>query len=127
MAKPQRIGGLHVDPAVSDFQKNAAPNLAALTRKQRADRLRVRVKYDLPPAMKEAVEEGARQVDTSASQFAMFLLGFALDQLPKNSNLRKVLHDAKVTTHSIRFSYNLELPDSWPACSDKGDRGSDGN
>ena len=73
-AKGNRAGGLGIDPAVTAWQADAATNIAALTAKQRKDRERVRVKYDLTPQLKAAVEDGAKAEHTSASQLAAFLL-----------------------------------------------------
>ena len=66
-----RVGGLAVDPAIRDWQRSAAENTAALTKKQRQDRKRTTAKYDVPSWLKDAVAEVAQENETSASQMAM--------------------------------------------------------
>ena len=81
--KGERKGGIHVDPAVAEWQQGAAPNVAALTKKERRDRQRVRVKADLPVEVKTAVERVAGEAETSESQLVAFLVAWGLKRLPR--------------------------------------------
>lgn len=120
--KAKRQGGLQIDPAVAKWQEEAVENLAALSKKQRRDRERVRVKYDILPEMKLAIETEAKLVDTSASQLAAFLLAWALKEYAAgNSDLRQAVRDARMAARTLKFSYNLTIPEGWVS------RGSDGD
>ena len=109
-----RQGGLKIDPAVRAFQERAAENPAALSKKQKKDRQRVRVKYDLPPALKAAIEEAAAEERTSASQLAAFVLGWAMgkwadEESEVGKELRGLVFEAKRPSKSMRFDWNLEV------------------
>jgi len=120
--RAKRQGGLQIDPAVAQWQEEAAQNLAALSKKQRRDRDRVRVKYDILPEMKAAIEAEAKQIDTSASQLAAFLLAWALKEYAAgNPDLRQSLRDAKMTARTLKFSYNLAIPEGWVKRESDGD------
>lgn len=120
--KAKRQGGLQIDPAVEKWQEEAALNLAALSKKQRRDRDRVRVKYDILPEMKAAIEAEAKEIDTSASQVAAFLLAWALNEYAAgNSDLRQALRDARMTARTLKFSYNLTIPEGWVRRESDGD------
>ena len=110
--KPTRVGGMRVDPAVAAFQRGAATNMAALSRKQLADRARVRVKADLPVAVKQAVAAEAARLETSESQVVAFLLAWALYELHAgNPELVDALETARVYSRALRFLYDLPIPD----------------
>ncbi len=110
--RPERKGGLRVDPAVAAFQKNAATNTAALTAKQRRDRKRVRVMYDLAPEVKGAIERIADEQDTSASQAAALLLAWAAGRYFEGNGvakeLREAFHDGREPARTPRFEWNVE-------------------
>ena len=111
--KPSRVGGVRVDPAVAAFQQSAATNVAALSRKQLADRARVRVKADLPVEVKQAVAAEAARLETSESQVVAFLLAWALHELRTgNTELVEALETARVYSRALRFLYDLQLPDA---------------
>jgi hypothetical protein len=105
--QPVKKGGLSgFDPAVIDFKKKAAQNKrVVLSAKQVRDRARARVKYDLPPQIKAAVEQAAALRGTSASQMAGWLLLYALLYCPT--------HAPRKPSHSPFFDWNLELPEDW--------------
>lgn len=114
--KPMRVGGVRVDPAVEAFQRGAATNMAALSRKQLADRARVRVKADLPVEVKQAVAAEAERLETSESQVVAFLLAWALHELHAgNAELVKALETARVYSRALRFLFNYEIPDAFLA------------
>jgi hypothetical protein len=123
--KNQRVGGLAtqtIDPAVVQWVVAAAENKAALSKKQRQDRQRVRVKYDLPPWLKQSIEALANddQFDTSASQAAAFLLAYGVHRLRcGDQELRNALMAAKEPARTLQFSWNLVIPEEWTtSCSD---------
>jgi hypothetical protein len=112
MAK--RVGGLRRDPAVSEWQRTAAANTAAMTKKQRKDRQRIRVKYDVTPGLKGRIEQAAKEEGTSASQLAAFLLTWAMDRWedpdhPVGVELRELVDEAKSPSRSMRIEWNLDL------------------
>jgi len=103
--KGDRVGGLGIDPGVKDWYKD---------RKQLRDRARVRVKYDLPPSLKKAIEDEAAGWETSASQFAAFLLAWAMHEYhAKNEGLRQAIRKAQTPAKALRFVNDLEIPDEW--------------
>jgi len=110
----QRKGGTNIDPDLAKWQKEAAENRAALSRKQVKDRARVRVKYDLPPLLKTAIEAEAKGWGTSASQLAAFLLAWAMREYnAHNDGLRQAIREARTPTKTLRFTYDLAIPDEW--------------
>jgi hypothetical protein len=114
--KPMRVGGVRVDPAVAAFQRGAATNVAALSRKQLADRARVRVKADLPVAVKQAVAAEAARLETSESQVVAFLLAWSLHELHAgNAELVEALETARVYSRALRFIYDLQIPGAFLA------------
>jgi hypothetical protein len=114
--KPKRVGGVRVDPGVAEWQRSAATNLAALSRKQLADRARVRVKADLLVEVKQAVAAEAERLETSESQVVAFLLAWALHELRTgNTELVEALETARAYSRALRFLFNLEIPDRFLA------------
>ena len=112
--KGERKGGLKVDPAVADWQKTAAPNVAADTKKQGRDRERVRVKADMPVELKEAVSREADRLETSDSQLVAFLVAWGLKELAAGDrDLVKALEGGRVWAKALRFRYDLTIPDDW--------------
>ena len=122
-AKGERKGGTHVkieptqtgiDPRVEQWQKDAATNLAALSAKQRKDRQRVRVKYDLDPALKATIEATAKAEGTSASQVAAFLLAWGMKEYRAgNAELRSALDAGRSNARTPRVANNLDAPHGW--------------
>jgi hypothetical protein len=113
-----RVGGLGkgVDPAVARWQEKAHTNPAALTAKQKRDRARTRARYDVPQIIKESVEAAAEDpdIDTSASQFAAFLLAFALVEYYRgNETIQRMLYEGLTITRSMNFSRDLDIPSEW--------------
>jgi hypothetical protein len=107
--KGTRKGGLRVDPAVQEWQEKAVTNVAALTRKQRYDRARVRVKLDVPAEVKAALEEHAGELETSGSQLAAFLLAWAMAELREgNRELAEAIERSKVWARALRFKFDLD-------------------
>lgn len=114
--RDKRRGGLSgADPKIKEWQKRAATNVAALTAKQRRDRERVRVKYDMPRELKEKIEEAAKAEGTSASQFAVFLLDWIMnrweageDQNEIGLRVWELMQEHKVPSRSMRFEWNLK-------------------
>ena len=110
-AKPARQGGLRIDPAVGEWQKGAALNRATRTGKEKRDAGRVRVRVDVPPAVKRAVEVEAEKLQTGESQVASFLLAWALAELRGgNVGLARLLESCTLLARTLRFEYALEIP-----------------
>jgi hypothetical protein len=116
MAERKRIGGLtggptNLDPEIIKLRNGAATNQAALTRKQKQDRERVRARYDIDPRLKKAIEDAARSeaIDTSFSQFAEILLAYAYANF-KQGKLERYF-DEREFSNTPRFRYNYDLPE----------------
>jgi len=112
-ANKKRVGGLRADPEVLAWQQAAAVNTAALTKKERADRKRVRVKYDVSADLKARVEKAAKGEGTSASQLAAFLLEWLMGHYEDEGSevgaeLRELVDKAKVASRSMRIEWNLD-------------------
>lgn len=112
MAKGERRGGLRIDPAVREWQQGAARNEAALTRRQRYDRERVRVRLDVPPAVAQGLEREAATWETSQSQLGAFLLGWALTKLHSGDDdeLGVAIDGARRWSKAINVKFDLEIP-----------------
>ena len=106
-------GGQRLDPAIKEVLSNAVENKAALTAKQRRDRKRAKVTYDVAPPIQQAVESVAKKEDTSSSQIAALFLAFALQAYASKDEALLTALDAKVRARTPRFSWNLHLPDKW--------------
>jgi len=99
-----RVGGLgKLDPAVVEFQKRAAQNPQTVTRKQRQDRKRVRVNFDVPLELKAALEKIAdmEHEDTSMAQVAALLLSWAT---------RAYIEEERFLARTPKFAYNIDVP-----------------
>ena len=112
--KRERRGGLRVDPAVAEWQRTAAENVAALSRKQRRDRRRVRVRLDMPPGLKERIEAAAQAEGTSVSQLGAFLLNWLMAHYedPESEiggELRARVEGARAPSRSMKIEWNLEF------------------
>lgn len=109
----ERKGGLKVDPAVADFQRRAAVNSAALTKKQRRDRKRVAVRYDLSDIeVKAAIEGVAAEVGTTASQVGEFGLMVFLamwEAEGEDGALHRAVYACIEPSRSMRFEFNVNL------------------
>jgi len=109
--KPTRQGGLRIDPAVAEWQHGAAANRSTHTAKERRDTARTRVRLDVPPVVKAAVEREAANRSTGESQIASFLLAWALAELRSgNPALRALLEASTLGARTLRFQYVLEIP-----------------
>ena len=80
------------------------------------DSERIRVKYDLDPELKAVIERIAKREDTSASQIAQLLLGWAVQMYAKdNQKLLASISNCKLRSRTPRFGWNLRLPRRWTA------------
>jgi NADPH-dependent glutamate synthase beta subunit-like oxidoreductase len=108
------LAKVNLDPAVASMLKGASENRSALTRKQKTDRKRIRVKYDLDPALKGAIEREAKRIGTSASQYAAFLLEFAAKEARAgNAEIIEAVANGKSESATMKFEWNLDSPKSW--------------
>ena len=108
------IKGLDSDVRATLLQ-GAVANKAALTAKQKRDRQRTRVRYDIAPTVKAAVEQIAKKEDTSASQIGEVLLVYGLlAYLRKDDELMQAMsmHTRK-RSRTPRFYWDMELPQTW--------------
>ncbi len=107
-------GGQRLDPAIKQVLKTAVENKAALTAKQRRDRKRQRASYDITSSIQGAIQYLAKKEDTSASQIVEMLLSFGLQAYVNGDvGLLSALMDSKSPAHTLRFSWNLSIPDEW--------------
>ena len=114
MKDKRRIGGLGLDPAVAEWRKRAAENKAALTKKQRRDRARSRAHYDLSAELQQALQDVAKQEDTSISQVVEMFLWYALHHYRRGSvELKDAFNDGRRPARTPRFSWNYDPPDAW--------------
>ncbi len=115
----QRYSGLtaggRLDPKVAEMLQDAVPNKAALTAKQKRDRQRKRVMYDIDPTIKAVVQSFAKREDTSASQFVEILLAFGLRAyLRGDPELKQAMSlETRKRSRTPRFYWDLALPDEW--------------
>lgn len=113
-ARP-RVGGLSgIDPDVAAFQKTAAQNPAALTKKQRRDRKRLRTIFDIEPELKAAIEHIAARESTSASQVAAMLLAYGLRTYARaDAELREAFREDRTPARTPRFEWMISAPETW--------------
>lgn len=114
MAKSEtRIGGLTaivVDPAIAEFQQNAARNRAAMTRRQRYDAARKRVRTDCPQWLIDRLDAIAAELNTSRNQLGAFLLAWAVHRYQQHDpELDELLNSSMVISRSINVDCNLDL------------------
>jgi hypothetical protein len=110
------LGKVQLDPAVASMLKEAAVNKAALTNKQRSDRKRLRVIYDLSQELKTEIETEAKRQGTSASQLAAFLLAYAVKEARAgNAEIKAALVNGKSESRTMKFEWNLDAPEAWIA------------
>lgn len=111
MTKRQRVGGMKADPEVQSWADQAAPNLAAMSKKEQAEAKRVRVYYDVPRWLKEAGERAAEREQTTASQMGAFLLAWAQQQYwAQDEALLEALENSKQPSPSLRIDWNVDIP-----------------
>jgi hypothetical protein len=111
--KYQRKGGVKKtrnDPDVEEWLEDAAENHASLTRKQRLDRERTRVRYDVDGWLKQAVERVAEQEGTSASQAGALLLAWSLRLYAQgDEGLRDAFYYGHRPSNTIRFEFDVSI------------------
>jgi len=113
MGSSKRVGGLRVDPETKAWMDDAAENTSALTKKQKKDRQRVRLRIDCEryPWLKDAIEAAAEHHDTSASQMAAFLMAWGLRLwMQSDAELIDELLSNLKPSKTLRFDRNLDMP-----------------
>lgn len=118
MGERKRVGGLAtLDPAVQQWQAQAAENPATVTAKRRKDRQRVRIFVDITPELKAALESIAgweHGEDTSVSQATELLLTWAALAYGRGErDLRRAFREGKTHARTPKFSWNVTIPDEW--------------
>jgi len=110
----KRFTGL--DPAVAEVMTaGAVPNRAAMTAKQKRDRKRKRVMYDIDPIVKDVMQLLAKREDTSASQLVELFIVYAIRAyLSGDDELQEALAlNTRTRANTLRFSWNLHIPEEW--------------
>ena len=105
-----------LDPVVAGYlKKDAVENKAALTPKQKRDRKRKRVMYDIDPTIKEVVQHLAKREDTSASQLVELLIVYGIRAyLRGDAELQEALAlETRTHANTLRFNWNLHIPEEW--------------
>jgi len=112
--KPPRVGGLQLDPAVLDaLNAGAARNQAALTEQQKRDQQRISLRLDCPQWLKTEAERLAAGEQVTVSQFADFLLAWAMAEYRnRNADLLAAIDENRYPTRSLRAKYGL-APDGF--------------
>ncbi len=115
-----RVGGFGVrgsaDPdTLAQMRDSAVRNKAALTAKQRRDRQRKRVMYDIDPTVKEVAQLLAKREDTSASQLVEMLIVYGIRAYFRNDpELTEALSlENRTRSRTPRFYWDLEIPEEW--------------
>ena len=80
MRKRKRINPLPNDSDTLSWLQDATPNRTAMSKRQRYEAKRVRVRLDVPPEVKEALALLASKLSTSSSQVGALLLAWGLLQ-----------------------------------------------
>lgn len=78
MTKRRRPSIAGLDPGTADWANQAARNRAARSSKQLKDAARIRIKIECSALLKETLAELAKDIGTSTSQLAAYLLTGAL-------------------------------------------------
>lgn len=109
-ADRKRKGGLHLDPAVIQFQENAASNRSAQTARQKYDAARTRVRADVPEWLKDELDALAGELGTSRTQLGALLWSWAVTRYREaDADLDEVLHSSMANSRSINVDVDLDL------------------
>ena len=109
-ADRKRKGGLHLDPAVVQFQQQAASNRSAQTARQKYDAARTRVRADVPGWLKDELDVIAGELSTSRTQLGAFLWSWAVTRYREaDADLEELLGSSMTVSRSINVDVNLDL------------------
>jgi len=105
------VGGLQLDPDVlADLRQDAVTNQAALSDKQKRDRARTSLRIDCPRWLKNQVAADAAQAEISISQWARFLLLWAVVRCHRQDPvLQQEITQARYEIRSLNAHYGLDL------------------
>jgi hypothetical protein len=95
------------------LMQGAAPNRSALTAKQRWDRKRKRLSFDLNQQVIEALRLIAQEESASISRLGSFLLAWALLAYFEDPALSQILDDHKRPVYISQFDWAPEPPADW--------------
>ena len=115
-----RVGGFGVrgsaDPdTLAQMRDSAVRNKAAMTAKQKRDRKRKRVMYDIDPTVKDVAQLLAKREDTSASQLVEMLIVYGIRAYLRNdSEIAEALSlENRIRSRTPRFYWDLKIPEEW--------------
>ena len=111
--QPTRISGLRPDPAIADLLRSSVENRAALSRKKKLDRKRIKATYDLDPGLQDAFTALAKEWDTSTSQAVALCLDYSLHAYEQSEPDLLAALETREVTRTPRFSWNLVIPEAW--------------
>ena len=114
LPEKRRIGGLSIDPGVSDFLDGAATNQGTQTRKQQYDRRRRQVRLDVEayPEIAEVADRFAAELGTSRTQLLVYLLAQELaDLAADDTGLLDLIGQHRTPAKGLNIQYDLSVPD----------------
>ena len=113
------FSGLDLQGLDSDVRQTlmqgAVPNKSALTAKQRWDRKRKRLSFDLNQQVIEALRLIAQEESASISRLGSFLLTWSLLAYFEDPALPQILDDHKRPVYISQYDWAPEPPEDWLA------------
>lgn len=107
--KGRRVGGLKLDPAVSEFLNGAARNKAAMSKHEQADAARITLRIDIPQWLKERILGLAEREQVSVSNAACLVLAYALAN--DDGAIALFAAENKVAIRSLNAPFEIDLSD----------------
>ena len=111
--KRERVGGARrADPDTEAWSDRATPNLAAMSRKQRYDRERIRVRIDTDEVVKQLLAQVSAEQGTSSNQLGSLLMAWGLLQFVQgNEELLSIVSESRRTSRNMRVDFDIIIPD----------------
>lgn len=108
--RPDRRGGIRVDPAIQRLMDDAASNRATRTPRQLRDAERVRLRLDVPSAVKTRLAARAAEYHVSMSNLGAALLWYALLSSDDPTHpIHAALDAASTIARSLRHECAIDL------------------